>query len=74
MKASIQRSFNNFFDKEICQQKPIERCRLLFLLSWLHAVIMERLKYIPIGWSKHYEFSEADLRSGFEIINKYINS
>jgi dynein heavy chain 1 len=28
----------------ICPQAPVERSRLYFLLAWLHAVILERLR------------------------------
>lgn len=33
---------------------------------------MERLRYTPIGWSKRYEFSEADLKSTIEIIDQFL--
>jgi dynein heavy chain 2 len=34
------------------------------VLSWFHALIQERRKYIPQGWSKYYEFSFGDLKAG----------
>ncbi|KAI8810783.1 dynein heavy chain and region D6 of dynein motor-domain-containing protein [Cladochytrium replicatum] len=40
----------------------------LFALSWFHAILQERRAYIPIGWSKFYEFSQADLRSTADLI------
>jgi len=45
------------------------RAKLLFGLAWFHAVLQERRGYIPFGWSKFYEFSGADLRSGLDIID-----
>ena len=42
----------------------------LFALAWFHAVIQERRNYIPQGWTKFYEFSNADLRSGADIIDR----
>ena len=39
---------------------PAERSRLYFLLAWCHATILERLQFAPVGWSKTYEFSDAD--------------
>ena len=38
--------------------------QILFVLSWFHALIQERRKYIPQGWSKYYEFSFGDLKAG----------
>jgi hypothetical protein len=50
------------------------RAKLLFLLAWFHAVVQERRAYVPQGWTKFYEFSFADLRSGAEIINQVCSS
>ena len=35
---------------------------------------MERLRYTPIGWSKKYEFSEADFRCIINIIDEWIDN
>lgn len=43
--------------------------RLYFLLAWLHALLQERRTYIPQGWTKFYEFSLGDLRSGAGVIS-----
>lgn len=48
---------------------PNERSRLYFLLAWFHAVIQERLRYVPLGPSKHYEFNEADLKCALDTID-----
>jgi dynein heavy chain 1 len=53
---------------------PNERSKLHFLVAWTHAVIIERLRYIPIGWSKTYEFNEADLIFSFDLIDELINN
>jgi dynein heavy chain 1 len=73
IKASVRRTYKLIFDQKKSDKLPFERARLHFLLAWIHAVIMERLRYTPTGWSKKYEFSEADLRCGLEIIDEYIN-
>jgi dynein heavy chain 1 len=39
---------------------PVERARMHFMASWFTAVVQERLRYTPIGWSKVYEFNESD--------------
>jgi dynein heavy chain 1 len=28
---------------------------------WLHSIIVEKLRYKPLGWSKAYEFNDSDL-------------
>ena len=40
------------------EKAPGQR-RRLYLLAWLHAVVMERPRYAPIGWSGRYELSET---------------
>ncbi|KAK6589101.1 dynein heavy chain [Cryptosporidium xiaoi] len=45
--------------------------RLRFLLAFLHSVILERKRYTPIGWTKYYDFSEADLQCCLGIIDKW---
>lgn len=62
IKASLERAYNNLLTPARTEKLPRERSRLHFLLAWLHAVIEERLRYTPIGYSKVYEFNEADQR------------
>ena len=45
------------------------RAQLLFALAWLHALVQERRTYIPQGWTKFYEFSLGDLRSGIGVVD-----
>jgi len=43
-------------------RSPVERTRLYLLLSFLHAVVQERLRYAPnLGWKGFWEFNDADV-------------
>lgn len=53
---------------------PNERARLYFLLAWFHAIVQERLRYCPLGWAKHYEFNESDLRVACDTLDTWIDS
>ena len=55
-------------------QAPSERARLYFLLAWFHAIVQERLRYSPLGWSKRYEFSESDLRVACDTLDTWLES
>lgn len=45
-------------------QEPREKARLYLLISFLHAVIQERLRYAPtLGWKGFWEFNDSDVRS-----------
>lgn len=43
-------------------------------MAWLHAIVQERLRYTPLGWSKHYEFSESDLKVAYDTIDTWIDA
>ena len=43
-------------------QQPREKAKLYLLLSFLHAVIQERLRYAPsLGWKGFWEFNDSDV-------------
>ena len=69
LKRNVSRTYEAWSPQYISEGSPL-RAKLLFLLAWFHAVVQERRAYVPQGWSKFYEFSFADLRSGADIINQ----
>ena len=71
MKSSLISTFSNNGNR--MQAQPAERARLYFLLGWFHAVVQERMRYTPLGWSKTYEFSDAELRSGCDTIDQWLD-
>ena len=55
-------------------QGPAEKVRLYFLLAWFHAVVQERLRYVPLGWSKAYDFNDSDMASALTTIDTWLHS
>ena len=49
------------------------RCRLYGLLAWFHAIVQERLRYPPHGWTKKYEFTEADAQCALDVIDHWVD-
>lgn len=44
------------------RQQPAEKARVYLLLSFLHAVVQERLRYVPnLGWKGFWEFNDSDV-------------
>ncbi|GAA5979126.1 hypothetical protein JCM10908_002813 [Rhodotorula pacifica] len=52
---------------------PSEKTRLYFLLAWFHAVLQERLRFAPLGWTKTIEFNDADLEAAFSTIDTWVS-
>jgi len=62
LRANLMRSYLNFTDDDLKRSnKPNEFQKLLFSLCFLHAVILDRKKFGPLGWNIGYEFTEGDL-------------
>ncbi|SPN99639.1 probable dynein heavy chain, cytosolic [Cephalotrichum gorgonifer] len=56
-------------------KSPVERTRLYLLLSFLHAVVQERLRYAPtLGWKSFWEFNDSDYECSAFIIDTWIDS
>uniref|UniRef100_A0A915HKX7 Dynein heavy chain, cytoplasmic n=1 Tax=Romanomermis culicivorax TaxID=13658 RepID=A0A915HKX7_ROMCU len=68
IKANLLRTFSTIPSQRM-SKSPAERARLYFILAWFHAIVQERLRYSPLGWSKKYEFSEADLRVACDTLD-----
>ena len=73
VKANLQNSFAVIPASRMDKQ-PMERSRLYFLLAWLHAIVQERIRYAPLGWTKLFEFSDADQRVALDTVDYWIDS
>ncbi|KAI8818344.1 dynein heavy chain [Fimicolochytrium jonesii] len=72
IKANVSESFSSIASSTI--KAPSERLRLHFLLSWLDAVVKERMRYVPLGWSKTYDFNDADQSMALNVIDDWVDS
>ncbi|XP_049288218.1 dynein heavy chain, cytoplasmic isoform X3 [Anopheles funestus] len=73
IRANLLRTFSTVPAARMMKQ-PSERARLYFLLSWFHAIVQERLRYVPLGWAKKYEFNESDLRVACDTLDTWIDA
>ncbi|KAH8681293.1 dynein heavy chain, N-terminal region 1-domain-containing protein [Xylariales sp. PMI_506] len=56
-------------------KSPVERTRMYLLLSFLHAVVQERLRYAPtLGWKGFWEFNDADYECSAFVIDTWVDS
>ena len=57
------------------QNPPVERARVYLLLSILHGVIAERLRYAPtLGWSKTWEFNDSDFEFCANVVDEWVGA
>jgi dynein heavy chain 1 len=70
VKASLSRFFSTISKERF--DKPV-RNRLYLLLGWTHAVIQERLRFVPQGWTEKYEFTEADAIHALDVIDSLLD-
>ncbi len=73
IRANLLRTFK-FIPIARMMKPPSERARLYFLLAWFHAIVQERLRYVPLGWAKKYEFNESDLRVACDTLDTWIDT
>ncbi|MCJ1268673.1 hypothetical protein MMC22_008561 [Lobaria immixta] len=56
-------------------RQPGEKARLYLLLSFLHAVVQERLRYAPsLGWKGFWEFNDSDYECAAFIIDTWMDA
>jgi dynein heavy chain 1 len=73
IRANLLRTFSTVPASRM-MKAPSERARLYFLLAWFHAIVQERLRYVPLGWAKKYEFNESDLRVACDTLDTWIDT
>ncbi|KAJ3973292.1 dynein heavy chain protein 1 [Lentinula raphanica] len=73
VKANLLDSLRNISPSRL-SQGPAEKVRLYFLLAWFQAVAQERLRYVPLGWSKVYDFNDSDMSSALDTIDTWLGS
>ena len=64
IRASLLRTYSSIDDKTLsgsCESQRTSFQRLLFGISFFHAVALERRRFGPIGWNIPYSFTNDDL-------------
>ena len=45
---------------------------LVYVVSFFHAIVLDRRKYGKIGWNVTYDFNESDFRISFRLLGMYL--
>lgn len=54
-------------------KKAKEWRKLIFGLSFFHAVIQERRKFGPLGWNIMYDFNDSDLETSLVMLKLFLD-
>ncbi|KAK3294055.1 dynein heavy chain, N-terminal region 1-domain-containing protein [Chaetomium fimeti] len=73
VRANMKDSMSSLSTRSV--KSPVERTRLYLLLSFLHAVVQERLRYAPnLGWKGFWEFNDADYECSAFVIDTWVDA
>lgn len=72
IKANLKRSYNDMSEELFTHSKP-EWNRLLFGLTFFHAIVQERRKFGPLGWNIKYAFNDSDLETSITMLRNFLN-
>jgi len=74
MKANILRMYNNISDDmfKAVKQQSVAYKRMLFGLCYFHAALLERKKFLSLGWAVMYDFNDADFEICESLLSQYL--
>uniref|UniRef100_A0A7S3G9X5 Dynein heavy chain n=1 Tax=Palpitomonas bilix TaxID=652834 RepID=A0A7S3G9X5_9EUKA len=75
LKANLLRLYSSLSDERISKcTKPNRYKKLLFSLCYFHAVLIERRKFLTLGWNIPYDFNLSDFDICENILTLYLDS
>lgn len=74
IKSNIQKSYSEMSQDRFssCQKNVANWHKLLYALSFFHAIIQERRKFGPLGWNILYEFNDSDLDTATIVLKNML--
>lgn len=78
IKASMNKAFTSYDNKYLEDLKDTRNLgawkKLVFALSFFHAVILERRKFGSLGWNIPYQFSDKDMSISMSQIQTFLEN
>lgn len=69
VKISLLKNLN-IIETHFSQAEDLQK-RLMFGLCFAHTIIQERARYIGVGWSRPYDFTESDFLASASVILQF---
>jgi len=74
LKANMTRLINNMSDQKFnACGKPFKYKKLLYAMCWFHAVLVDRRKFLNLGWNIPYDFNDADFEVSELCLRLYLD-
>lgn len=74
LKANMKRLYNLITDQTFSKSsKPDKYKKLLFCLCYFHSVLLERRKFLMLGWNIPYEFNDSDFEVSENLLCLFLD-
>jgi len=74
LKANMSRLYANMSDAKFQRcGKPAKYKKLLFSLCWFHSVLVDRRKFLNLGWNIPYDFNDSDFDVSELCLSLYLD-
>lgn len=74
IRANLKRTFAEFTQGFLDDvKKPDIWRKLVFGISFFHAIVQERRKFGPLGWNILYEFNDSDLETSLTMLRIFLD-
>lgn len=75
IKSNIFKTYGEISEERFAgcsKEKPWKK--LLYSVSFFHAIVQERRKFGPLGWNIRYEFNDSDIDTAITILQNMLDS
>ncbi|XP_013412698.1 dynein heavy chain 2, axonemal [Lingula anatina] len=74
LKANVKRLYHLITEQQFNRcKKPEKYKKLLFCLCFFHSILIERRKFLMLGWNIPYDFNDSDFEVSENLLSIYLD-